>query len=100
MNDVIRIGLIGDYHPDVTAHVAIPQAIALASRELTCSAETEWLQHEAWNTTLSRGFPAMMRSGASLPAHMKAWKERCVRFALRENMLCLSWGHAAGPSTR
>src|SRR5260370_42388054 len=43
MNDAIRIGLIGDYHPDVTAHVAIPQAIALASRELTCSAETEWL---------------------------------------------------------
>src|SRR5260370_3832471 len=44
MNDAIRIGLIGDYHPDVTAHVAIPQEIALASRELTCSDETEWLQ--------------------------------------------------------
>ncbi len=39
----IRIGLIGDYSPQVTAHVAIPKAIALAAGKTNCEAETTWL---------------------------------------------------------
>jgi hypothetical protein len=31
---MIRIGLIGDFDPEVKAHVAIPQALQLASDEL------------------------------------------------------------------
>src|SRR5215469_8788615 len=40
---MIHVGLIGDYNPEVTAHIAIPQAIALAAQSLECDAETTWL---------------------------------------------------------
>ena len=30
---IIKIGLIGDYSPKVTAHVAIPKALRLAADE-------------------------------------------------------------------
>src|SRR5712691_1701497 len=43
MTDVIKIGLIGDYSPKVKAHVAIPQAVALASADLEQDVETHWL---------------------------------------------------------
>jgi CTP synthase (UTP-ammonia lyase) len=43
MKDTVRIGLIGDYNPDVIAHIAIPQALTLAARKVECSVETEWL---------------------------------------------------------
>nr|MBA2645354.1 hypothetical protein [Pyrinomonadaceae bacterium] len=42
----IRIGLVGDYSPQVTAHVAIPQALALAANEARCEIETTWLATE------------------------------------------------------
>ncbi len=38
-----RIGLIGDYDPTVTAHIAIPRALALAARTLGVTVEPEWL---------------------------------------------------------
>jgi CTP synthase (UTP-ammonia lyase) len=40
---MIHVGLIGDYNPEVTAHIAIPRAIALAAQSLECGAETTWL---------------------------------------------------------
>jgi CTP synthase (UTP-ammonia lyase) len=43
MQETVRIGLIGDFNPDVLAHVAIPRALALAARKVECSVETEWL---------------------------------------------------------
>jgi CTP synthase (UTP-ammonia lyase) len=39
----IRIGLIGDFNPAVTAHQAIPKAIQLAADSLGCSAELTWI---------------------------------------------------------
>ncbi|HVB74741.1 MAG TPA: hypothetical protein VNE38_14395 [Ktedonobacteraceae bacterium] len=39
----IRLGLIGDYDPQVKAHVAIPAAVALAARDLDCQIEITWL---------------------------------------------------------
>ncbi|RDW22386.1 hypothetical protein CWR48_01380 [Oceanobacillus arenosus] len=38
-----KIGLIGDFDPSVVAHIAIPQAIQLASNELGCQIEIEWI---------------------------------------------------------
>lgn len=38
-----RIGLIGDYHPEVVAHTAIPQAIGLAANDLGQQVEVEWI---------------------------------------------------------
>lgn len=40
---MIRIGLIGEFKPDVTAHVAIPQALELAAHDLAYQYEAEWL---------------------------------------------------------
>jgi len=43
MKKTVRIGLIGDFNPDVLAHMAIPRALALAARKVECGVETEWL---------------------------------------------------------
>lgn len=43
MKDTLHIGLIGDFNANVTAHVAIPRAIALASCRLGLEAVAEWL---------------------------------------------------------
>src|SRR6266581_283395 len=43
MTKSIRIGLIGDYNPEVKAHIAIPRAVALASHTKAIEAETSWL---------------------------------------------------------
>jgi len=40
---MIRIGLIGDYNAEVKAHVAIPQALRLASEELGLQIGCDWL---------------------------------------------------------
>jgi CTP synthase (UTP-ammonia lyase) len=39
----VGIALVGDYDPAVTAHAAIPEALALASRELECRIEGTWV---------------------------------------------------------
>ncbi|MGG0936768.1 hypothetical protein ABHN11_11745 [Brevibacillus centrosporus] len=38
-----RIGLIGDYNPEVVAHGAIPRAIELAAKDLGKQVEVEWI---------------------------------------------------------
>ena len=43
MKATIRIALIGDYHPQVRAHVAIPQALQLAADALACAIEPLWI---------------------------------------------------------
>jgi len=40
---MLRVGLIGDYDPEVPAHIAIPRAIALAAQALERDAEAIWL---------------------------------------------------------
>ena len=42
----IKIGLIGDYSPEVTAHVAIPKALGLAADEIKCGLNAVWLGTE------------------------------------------------------
>jgi CTP synthase (UTP-ammonia lyase) len=43
MNRKIKIGLIGDYSPAVTAHIAIPKALQLSSQRLNDDLEYHWL---------------------------------------------------------
>lgn len=38
-----RIALVGDYSPDVTAHVAIPKALEIASAGTGCQTTSEWI---------------------------------------------------------
>jgi CTP synthase (UTP-ammonia lyase) len=39
----IQIGLIGDFSSEVTAHIAIPKALALAANDLGVDVKTTWL---------------------------------------------------------
>ncbi len=43
MKPVVRIALIGDYSPEVTAHVAIPRALALAAEVVECDPAWDWV---------------------------------------------------------
>ncbi len=45
----IKIGLIGDYDPNVTAHIAIPKALQLSSEKLNHPVEYIWLNTELIN---------------------------------------------------
>jgi len=42
----VKIGLVGDYSPDITAHVAIPKALNLAAAEARCEVRETWLATE------------------------------------------------------
>ena len=53
---IIKIGLVGDYSPDVTAHVAIPKALKLAADEMNCEIEESWLPTETLAQNLQRLF--------------------------------------------
>jgi CTP synthase (UTP-ammonia lyase) len=43
MGRILRVGLIGDFRPDVTAHVAIPRALELAGEAVEHAVEPTWL---------------------------------------------------------
>lgn len=47
MSNRMRIALIGDYRPDVAAHVAIPRALELAASDLGCAFELTWMRTDA-----------------------------------------------------
>jgi CTP synthase (UTP-ammonia lyase) len=40
----IKVALIGDFNPSVTAHIAIPKAIAIASKENNQNVEGVWVE--------------------------------------------------------
>ncbi|MNI74374.1 hypothetical protein D3C73_1304560 [compost metagenome] len=44
-----RIGLIGDYDAQVTAHTAIPQAIRLAAEDLGAPVSFDWIPTPSLN---------------------------------------------------
>lgn len=46
----LKIGLIGDFHPEVTAHVAIPQALDIAGQQLGYQIEGEWIATDVLTT--------------------------------------------------
>lgn len=54
MHAAPRIALVGDYSPAVTAHVAIPKALALAAIQSACRVEATWVATER----LARGAEA------------------------------------------
>ena len=47
MPAALRVALIGDYSPTVTAHVAIPKALAVAERQTGCRVEAAWVATES-----------------------------------------------------
>jgi CTP synthase (UTP-ammonia lyase) len=47
MSNLVRIALIGDYSPDIPAHVAIPRALELAASDLGCAFEMTWMRTDS-----------------------------------------------------
>jgi len=43
LNPILRIALVGDYSSEITAHVAIPRALALAAGGLECEIVPQWI---------------------------------------------------------
>jgi CTP synthase (UTP-ammonia lyase) len=43
MKPIVRIALVGDYDPEVTAHIAIPRALALAASAAECEPAPDWI---------------------------------------------------------
>jgi len=50
MNEPIRIALVGDHNPEVTAHVAIPQALKLAANGSARAVELAWMATPRFTT--------------------------------------------------
>lgn len=51
MHSPIQIALVGDYNPEVTAHIAIPKALELSSQFLNVGLEYHWLGTETITDT-------------------------------------------------
>jgi CTP synthase (UTP-ammonia lyase) len=84
----LTIGLIGDYRPDVKAHIAIPQAIALAAADLGCKAEGVWRTTPEWERVPEEtiaGYDALWCVPAS-PYQSMEGALRLIRFAREQNI--------------
>ncbi|KPV49934.1 hypothetical protein SE17_29830 [Kouleothrix aurantiaca] len=72
MNPTIRVALIGDHDPAITAHRAIPHALELAAAPAECRAEPVWI-----------ATAALAASTAALDEAQAIW---CVPGSPYENM--------------
>jgi CTP synthase (UTP-ammonia lyase) len=76
-----RIGLVGDYAPEVTAHQAIPRALALAAGSIGVPVEPVWLPTDEIDGTFELdGFDALWCVPAS-PYRSTEGALRAIRFA-------------------
>jgi CTP synthase (UTP-ammonia lyase) len=96
---VLRIGLIGDFDPTVTAHQAIPVALRFAAQSVGRTMEPTWV-HTA---TLGRDPSHQLSAFAArwcVPASPYENEEgalAAIRFA--GSPVAPTWEHAAGSST-
>lgn len=84
----LRIGLIGDYTPQVRAHRAIPQALKLAGNVIGCAVETEWVATETLDESAQSRlsvFDALWCVPASPYANMDG-ALGAIRFARERNL--------------
>ncbi|PRB49263.1 hypothetical protein CQ009_13420 [Pseudomonas sp. MYb2] len=80
-NSAIRIALIGDYDPQVTAHQAIPVALGLVAEHLNRTVQFEWLPTEQIHADTPLGeFDGFWCVPAS-PYKSEAGALRAIRFA-------------------
>ncbi len=88
MSGVLKIGLIGDHDPEVTAHRAIPEALGLAARGLGVSVAPEWVHTASLGRDFSKrlgGFDGLWCVPASPYADMDG-ALRAIGFA-RKNLV-------------
>jgi len=84
---MVRIGLIGDYHPNVRAHIAIPRALELAAEREDCEVSAAWMPTASLGNELAEQFSAyngLWCVPASPYANMDG-ALRAIRFAREDN---------------
>ena len=82
----IRVALVGDYNPAVTAHQAIPKAIEIAAAEIGISVEYDWIATPSFDggaALILSGYDGMWCVPAS-PYESLEGALAAIRFA-REN---------------
>ena len=80
-NRPIRIALIGDYDPHVTAHQAIPVALGMAAEQLQLDVQLQWLATDGIDADTALGdFDGFWCVPAS-PYRNMAGALRAIRFA-------------------
>ena len=106
VSQLIHVALVGDHDPTVTAHAAIPKALAIAASATGCLVQGEWVATrilpERTKSVLS-GFDALWCVPAS-PYESMAGALEAIRFA-RETKLpflgtCGGYQHAVLEYTR
>ncbi len=100
MSEMKRIALVGDYSPDVLAHLAIPKAVNIASKTSDLPTECDWIATTDLGAPADalRGFDAVWCVPASPYANMDGALD-AIRYA-RETGLpflgtCGGYQHAA-----
>jgi CTP synthase (UTP-ammonia lyase) len=83
MSSSIRIALVGDYSPEVLAHVAIPKALELAAVRESTPTTTEWFHTASLKPSQLAGFDGIWCVPGSPYANMES-ALNAIRFA-REN---------------
>ncbi|EPL15052.1 CTP synthase [Pseudomonas sp. CF161] len=94
----VRIALIGDYDPQITAHQAIPKALELSATSLGLKVEAQWLATEQIEagTPLERFEGVWCVPGSPYRSHEGAL--RAIRFAREQQRpflgTCAGFQHA------
>jgi CTP synthase (UTP-ammonia lyase) len=86
MKTTVRLALVGDYHPSITAHQAIPKAVELAAQRFNISIHADWLATETITddpASLSH-FDAFWCTPGS-PYRSTEGAIRAIRFAREQN---------------
>lgn len=73
MDSSSRVALVGDFNPDVTAHIAIPKALEISSVDTGHPIEAVWMPTNELSTSVN-ALQSFTPSGASPPAPMSAWR--------------------------
>jgi len=94
----VKIGLVGDYNPDVTAHRAIPAAVEIASNNIGCQISIKWMNSLEIPDIDLKEFSGFWCIPASPYQHMNNVLE-VIAFARQNNVpflgTCGGYQHAA-----
>jgi CTP synthase (UTP-ammonia lyase) len=94
----VKIGLVGDYNPDVTAHRAIPAAVEIASNNIGCQISIKWINSLEIPDSDLKEFSGFWCIPASPYQHMNNVLE-VIAFARQNNVpflgTCGGYQHAA-----
>lgn len=93
----MKVALIGDYDPEVTAHQAIPRALELAARGLETGIDTQWIHSASIDIPALADFDAVWCVPLSPYADGKA-VIGAIEFARRQDLpflgTCAGYQHA------